>query len=206
MAFDLQEQEQIAELKAWWKDWGRHLAVGAAVILVGYAAWQGWQSWQKNRAEHAATVFSRIEASAGDVAKLKAAVAELKKDFAASPYATRAALLAARDAFEKGDLAGAKAELNWVLTHAAEPLARDLAHQRLASVLADEKKYDEALKQVERPEIEEMDAIFAETRGDVLTLKGDVAKARDAYKAALAKQEKGAQSMVEMKLDALGAR
>ncbi len=206
MAFDLQEQEQIAEMKAWWHDYGRHIALGVGVVLAVYVGWQGWQGWQQRQASQAAAVFARVESSVGDQVKLKAAIEELKRDFTRSPYATRAALLAARDAFAKADLAGAKNELNWVLTNSGEAMARDLARQRLATILADENKIDEALKLVERPEVEGMDAVFAELRGDLNMIKGDKDKAREAYKAALSKQEKGAQNFVEMKLDAVGTR
>lgn len=206
MAFDLQEQEQIAEMKAWWHDYGRHIALGVGVVLAAYAAWQGWQVWQKSQAGKAAEVFARVESAVGDPAKLKAAIDELKRDFTKSPYASRAALLSAREAFAKADLAGAKEDLNWVLTNSTEAMARDLARQRLASILGDENKLDEAIKLVERPEVEGMDAIFAEVRGDLYAIKGDKELAREAYKAAMSKQEAGAQNFIEMKLDALGAR
>jgi len=204
MAFDLQEQEQIAEMKAWWHDYGRHIALAVVGVLVVYAGWQGWQGWQKSQASKAAAVFTQVESSVGDTAKLKAAVEALKRDYAGSPYASRAALLAAREAFAKSDLTAAKNELNWVLNHSSEALARDLARQRLAAILLDESKADEALKLIERPEVEGMEAAFAEARGDLYAVKGDKEKAREAYKAALSKQDKSAQNFVEMKLDALG--
>lgn len=206
MAFDLQEQEQIAELKAFWHDYGRHIAAGLLLAAVLLGAWKGWQFWQNNQVAKAAAIYAKVDEAAKDADKLKPIVAELKADYASTAYASRAALIAARAAFDKNDLAAAQTELKWVIENSSEAGLRDTARLRLAYVLIDDKKLDEALAQVKSAEEPSFSALYAEVRGDVLALKGDKAGAVEAYKQALAKMTKGAASFqfVEIKMEALG--
>ena len=208
MAFDLQEQEQIAELKAFWHDYGRYMALVLLIGAVAFAGSKGWQVWEKNRSLKAAAVYAKVEAAGVDVDKLKEPVAVLKQDYARTAYAARSALLAASAAFAKKDLAAAKAELSWVIANSREAALRDVARVRMANVLMDEKKLDEALSQLKSAEDQNFGALYAETRGDVLALKGDAAGAQDAYKQSLAKLQKDSVNFkfVEMKLESLGSR
>ena len=151
-AFDLQEQEQIATMKAWWEAWGKSLAVAIAIALIAFAGWTGFKTWQKSQLAKAVTVYAQVEASLMDEGKFKAGVALLKSDFAASPYAPRAALAAAKMAYLKGDAATARTELTWAIDNAKESALRDTAKMRLASILAEDKKYPEALALVKAPE------------------------------------------------------
>jgi predicted negative regulator of RcsB-dependent stress response len=207
-AFDLQEQEQIAELKAWWQSWGKFLAVAIAAGLVSYAGWTGWGAWQKNQAAKAADLYAQLQVQAMDPAKFGATLASLKSDYQSTPYAARAALGAAKLAYMNGDAAKTRDELNWVITNAKEISLRDTAKLRLASVLLDDKKYDEALALVKAPEEETYSALFAEMRGDVLLAKSDKSGAADAYRQAIAKLPKDAPNLklVEVKLDVLGVK
>lgn len=206
MAFDLQEQEQIAELKAFWHDYGRHIAMGLGLALVIYAGWKGWQAWENNQSAKAAAVYARIDAPTSDATKRTAAVEELKKNYANTAYAARATLISAGVAFSGKDLAKATSELKWVIDNGREAAIRDIARIRLTNVLMDQKKYDEALAQLKSAEDQSFGAIYSETRGDVLALKGDKSGAADAYKQALAKLTKDAPNtkFVQIKLESVG--
>lgn len=186
MAFDLEEQEQIATLKAWWHDWGRYLATVLVIGMLAYAGHQGWNYWQQRQATQAATLFEQIQ-SQEDLAKARVAHEALKKDFPGTAFASRSALVMANRLYLKGDKAGAGNELNWVVAHSKEPFVRDVAKQRLALLSVDAQKYDEALKLLSEPESDALVALFARTRGDILLLKGDRKGAKDAYQKALAK-------------------
>ncbi|WP_373975710.1 tetratricopeptide repeat protein [Chitinibacter sp. SCUT-21] len=207
-AFDLQEQEQIAELKAWWHGWGKSLAAAVILALLAYAAWAGWQSWQKRQAAKAADLYVQLQVQAADADKFGATLTTLKTDFKDSPYTARAALAAAKLAYMNGDSAKTRDELNWVINNAKEISLRDTAKLRLASVLLDDKKFDEALALVKAPEEETYSALFAEMRGDVQFAKNDVSAAADSYRQAIAKLPKDSPNLklVEVKLDVLGAK
>ena len=207
-AFDLQEQEQIATLKDWWHSWGKWAAVAVAAMLLGFAAFAGWQHYQKTQVAKAAEVYAQIEANLAEDGKFKAAVALLKSDFATTPYAPRAALIAAKLSYLKGNAAGSRTELQWVIDHSKEASLRDTAHLRLASLLQEDKKFTEALDLVKTPEEESFSALYAEVRGDIYQAKGEPAAAADAYRQAIAKSPKDAPNLklVEIKLDILGGK
>ncbi|QLG87921.1 tetratricopeptide repeat protein [Chitinibacter bivalviorum] len=207
-AFDLQEQEQIAELKAWWQSWGQALALVLGAALIAYAAWTGWQTWQKRQVAQAAEIYAQMQAQGMDEVKFNSALSQLKTEYSSTPYSSRAALAAAKMAYMKGNPVKATTELNWVISNSKEVTLRDTAKLRLAGILMDGQKYDEALALIKTPEEESYSALFAEMRGDLMVAKKDNAAAADAYRQAIAKLPKDAPNLklVEVKLDVLGVK
>ena len=74
MAYDLEEQEQLAELKAWWNKYGNFILTVVTVVLLGFAAYNGWQWYQREQASQAAGVYGQLEKAlaARDVDKVGA--------------------------------------------------------------------------------------------------------------------------------------
>ena len=187
-AYDLEEQEQIAEMKAWWKQYGNRLVNLATVIALLSLAWQGWNWYQRNQAAQASMIYSVLQKAAqeNDTQKVKAASGELLEKFGGTAYASMGALVSAKAMVDSGDAQTAKAQLVWAVEHAKDEL-RDFARLRLAALLLDEKAYDQALKQLEGSAGPAFEVRFLDTRGDVLSAQGKPAEAVAAYQAALAK-------------------
>jgi predicted negative regulator of RcsB-dependent stress response len=208
MAFDLQEQEQIAEIKAFWNGWGKAITTGLLIVLVGYAGWKGWNAYLVSQSSKAGALYVELDKmlEPKDAAKLKTAVESLKSNYAGTAYASRSALLLAKTAVANGDVATAVAQLQWVIEHAKEASLRDLGRLRLSAVQLDQKKYEDALLTLKSSEEKDFAGLFFEAKGDVLLLKGDKPAARESYKQALAKLPKDAPNVkfVEVKLEALG--
>ena len=209
MALDLEEQEQVAELKAWWKQHG-NLIVGAvlACALV-FAGWQGWRWYQANQAAQAAGLYASLAraAQAGDGKALRDAAGSLIENYPRTLYAAMGALVAARFHFDRNDLKAAKTQLQWVMERSPSEDFKDVARLRLAAVLLDEKAYDDALKVLDQKHGPAYEAQFTALRGDVLVAKGQPAEARTAYQAAIekaAKDQGGFRESVRMRLEALG--
>ena len=206
--YDLEEQETLDALKAWWKDNGRTVIMALAAFLIAVAAVQGWRYHKRTQALEAATLYGQLleGVQAKDVKKVQDLAATIFKDHAASGYAAMAALTAAKANVEAGSLAAAKGNLTWAAEHALGEATRDIARLRLASVLLDEKRYEEALQQLDAKHTDATTALFAELKGDVLTAQGKDAEARAAYRAAADKLPLGSESrnVVQLKLDALG--
>lgn len=209
--YDLEEQEQIDTLKTWWKMYG-NLVTG--VVVAGSLAvigWQGWNWYQRSQAAQASAIYGVLEqaVAARDAQKVKAAAGELAEKFGGTTYAALGALVAARQSFEAGDLKTARAQLTWAAENGEDEI-RDLARLRLASVLLDEKAYDEALKQLEAAHAAAFAARFLELKGDVLVAAGKKPEARAAYQAALDKGEVregrggAGRELLRQKLDSLG--
>lgn len=209
MALDLEEQEQVAELKAWWKQYGNLIVAAVAALALAAAGWLAWRNYQQSQAAQASVLFDSLAkaAQANDAKTLRDAAGTLVESYPRTLYASMGALVAARWYFDRNDLKNAKAQLQWVIERGASDDFRDLARLRLAAVLIDEKAHDEALKLLEAPHGAAYDAQYAALRGDALLGKNDVAGARAAYQLALekARQKEGAfGDSVRMRLEALG--
>lgn len=206
--YDLEEQERVDDLKAWWARWGNvasWIAIGIAAVIV---AVQGWRYWQANRAEAASALYFAVSTAGrtGDAAKAKEAMATLADQYAGTAYAPRAALLYAKQLWSDGDKAGAKAQLTWVVDRASDDDLKQIARYRLAEVLLDEKNVDDALKVLDAKHADAYTGLYADLRGDALAAAGRTADARAAYQLALAKIDAKTpyRNFVQVKLDALG--
>ena len=208
MAYDLQEQEQIDELKAWWKEYGNLVILGVVAFALAIAAFQGWRYYRHNQALAAVVLYEQLEQAdrASDRKKVREIAGQIVAKYGSTPYGALAALSAARASFESGDLAEAKSRLTWVLETARQDEIKDIARLRLAGVLLDEKNHAEALKLVEVKPAESMTALYADLKGDILLAQGKGAEARAAYQLALDKSEAGSpyRNTIQLKLDSLG--
>jgi predicted negative regulator of RcsB-dependent stress response len=209
-SLDLQEQEQVDALKAWWKE-NRAWVIGAvAVGIIGFAGIQFWKNHQAGQAAEAAKLYAEVvkQVSSNDAKRIGDAADALVSRYAGSAYAPRAQLLAAQASLQARDVARAKVQLQWVVEHAGEAGLQDTARLKLASVLLDEKKYDEALKQLDAAHPESFTGLYADLRGDVLSAQGKVAEARVAYQQALDKTDSKStyRNLIQLKMDGLGAK
>ena len=208
MAYDLEEQEQLEAIKGWWEDNGKLVMVAAIALLLAIAGYQGWRYYRTQQAERAATLYSQLdEAESGNDAKrVRDIAAQIVDRHGSTQYAGMAALAAAKAGVNTGEIEEAKKHLQWTIEHAKEEEMRDVARLRLAGVLLDEKKYDEALKLVSVKSGDAYAMLYADARGDVLTAQGKTAEARSAYQQALEKADPNSsyRRLIEVKLDALG--
>jgi predicted negative regulator of RcsB-dependent stress response len=206
--YDLEEQDQLDDLKAWWSRWGNTVATVLVVAAVAAAAVQGWRWWTARKAEDAALLFNTvtIAARANDVAKAREATAQLTDKFAGSGYSPRAAFIVAKMQFDAGDTANARTQLQWVVDHADEPELKEIARYRLAELMLNDKQYDDALKMLDAKHGEPFAGLYADLRGDAHSAAGRVAEARAAYQEALAKFDAKSQyrNYVQVKLESLG--
>jgi predicted negative regulator of RcsB-dependent stress response len=209
MALDLEEQEQVAELKAWWKQHGTRVTAMLLAVAVGFAGWMAFRSYSQSQAMQASVLYAAASkaAQANDAKALRDASGTLVESYPGTAYAPMAALLAARYYFERNDPKSARVQLQWVIDKASSDDFKDLARLRLAAVLLDEKAYDEALALLQAKPAAAYEAQYAALRGDVLVAKNQAAEARAAYQLALEKADKQNapfQESVRMRLEALG--
>jgi predicted negative regulator of RcsB-dependent stress response len=208
MAYDLEEQEKIDALKAWWNQYGNYLVMGVIACLITIAAFQGWRYYHGQQSERASALFAQLDQAerANEPKKVRDIAAQIIDKHGSTTYAGMAALSAAKASFTTGELEDAKKNLQWAIDKAREEEMRDVARLRLGGMLLDEKKYDEALKLLSVKPADAYAALYADLRGDVLTGQGKPAEARGAYQLALEKSDPRSQyrPIIELKLDALG--
>ncbi len=206
---DLEEQEQLDELKHLWKRWGDLIMWLLIAVLAGYAAWMTWQYWSNKQAVQSSAMYDTVEraAQAGDMAMLDRSVADIKDKFASTSYAQQAVLLAARVYQDKDRAADAKTQLSWVVDKASDPGYQALARLRLAALLIEEKAYDQARQQLSGKVPTSFEALMADRLGDIDMLQGKSADAVKQYQKAWKGLEPSAEyrRLVAVKLAALGA-
>ena len=205
---DLEEQEQLDQLKAFWKQWGDLITWVLTAILVAFGAWQGWNWYQRDQAAKASAMYEEFDRAynAQDLDKAAAAAGDLKARYASTGYAAQAGLQVAKLQLDKEKADDARQSLAWVADNGSEAPYRDLARLRLAGLQLDAKAYDEAAKTLDAIKSPEFAALVADRRGDALLLqdKRDAAKAE--YQKALAGMDKAQnyRSIIEAKLATLG--
>jgi len=207
-ALDLEEQEQLDQLKHFWKTWGNLISWVLIAILGSYAAWNGYQYWQRSQAVKASALYDEVErtVTSGDVSRVERSLADMKDKFGSTQFAQQAALLAAKTLQAQGKTDAARAALAGVADSASDPAYRDVARLRLAGLLLDAKSYDDALKQLNMEFTPAMAGLAADLRGDVLQAQGQTAQAVTAYQQAWTQLADVAdyRRLVQAKLNALG--
>jgi len=208
MAYDLEEQEQIATLKAYWNQYGNFILTLVTIVLLAIAAWRGWGWYQQRQAGEASAVYEQLKVAvqAKDSAKVKDAAGTLFEKYGGTAYGQMGALLAAKAYHDAGDDKAAKAPLQWAMDKAQDEEFRHLARVRLAGILLDEKAYDKALELLPMESAGRFAGEYADRRGDVLLAQGKRDDARAAYKLALEKLDERSpmRRLVQVKLDTLG--
>jgi predicted negative regulator of RcsB-dependent stress response len=206
---DLQEQEQLDALKAFWNKYGNLVTWALVLVLGAFAAWNGYQYWQREQAQKAAGMFEELDraAIAGDAEKAGRVFADLKQNFPRTAFAQQGGLLVAKTQAAKGLADPAKASLAWVAENGIEDEVRTIARLRLAALQADGKQYDEALKTLDAAKAAGFEGLVADRRGDTLMAMGKKPEARAAYQSAWAAmgEKVDYRRLVEAKLTALGA-
>jgi predicted negative regulator of RcsB-dependent stress response len=207
---DLQEQEQLDELKAFWKQYGNLITWTLILVLGAYGGWNLWNRYQADQATKASAMFDELQSAvqAADADKAGRVFTDLKSRYPRTAFAERAGLLAAKAQYDKGQLDAAKGSLTWVAENASEDEYKAMAHLRLAGVLLDQKQYDAALKQLDAVKAKEFEALVADRRGDLLLAQGKKDEAKAAYQAAWKAMDPSLdyrRVILDAKLTALGA-
>ncbi|TMS57458.1 tetratricopeptide repeat protein [Imbroritus primus] len=209
MAYDLEEQEKLDSVKAWWQKNGGWITSVLLVVMLALAGWNGWNWWQRKQATDAALLYEQVQKAveARDAERIRRSAADMQEKYGKTAYGEMTALLAARALYDAGDLATAKSHLKWAAEHAKREEYRVLARVRLAGVLLDEKAYDEGLALLQDKPPAAFAGVVADRRGDLYAAQGKAAEARTAYREALeaaGKDQGTARQLIQFKLDALG--
>ncbi len=210
------EQETLDNMKTWWTRWGNTLIRSLTILLLVGASWSGWNYWQSRQAAQAAVLYEQLQqvaqasAQEFDKERLARILSDMQSKFKHTPYAQMSALISAKAFYQAADSAAAKTQLQWVIEHARDTEYQHLARLRLASILLDEKAYDQGLSLLAQPPMDTFKALYADRRGDLLAAQGKRDDARQAYQDALQwlatdnANNGPVRRLVQLKLDALG--
>jgi predicted negative regulator of RcsB-dependent stress response len=208
MSYDLEEQEKLDELKAWWKQYGNTVQWAVLVVMVIAAGYQGWKYYQFRQNAQASMLYESLQRlSVTDTRAVRAVSGQIMDKYAGTPYAARAALLAAQTNYAAKDKKSATAQLQWVMQKGNDEAIQTIAMLQLAGLKYEDKQYDAALQLLQSKHDVAFDGLVADLKGDVLLAQGKTADAKKAYQDALAKMDpkSGFRKYTEQKLDGLGS-
>lgn len=182
-----EDEAQVEQLRRWWRENWMALAGGLVLGLAGIFGWEAWQDSRAAKSEKASQIYEDLKKLGPDQAARAAELgASLTADFAGTPYAAQASLHLANLAAQGGNFDDARKHLEWAAANSRDAGLRKIAKLRLARVLWQLERADDALKQLEIADDDAFAALYQELRGDILLGKGDRAAARTAYEKALA--------------------
>lgn len=208
MAYVHSEQEQLACLKSWWKQYGNLITWILIITLGAFAAWKGWTYYQSRQTVQAAQLYEELKRAVQykDKEQIQRAAEDIKSRFSGTAYAQMSGLVAAKEAFDAGDFQVAKTHLQWVAEKARDDEYEAIAKVRLAGILLDEKAYDEGLKVLDDKFPAQFAGVVADRKGDIFVAKNKLEEARAAYQAAIEKTDarSTARKLIQIKLHAIG--
>ncbi len=205
---DLEEQEQLDQLKHFWAKYGNAISWVLIVVFGSFAAWNGWNWWERNQSAKAAALYDELDSAvvAKDLDRTERVLTDMRADFARTTYAAQAGLLAGKTLFEAGQHDKARAALQGVIDGSKDAGLQAVARLRLASVELEAGRADDALKALQVSVPAAFEPLLADRRGDVLMVQGKPDDAKAQYQAAWNAMEPGsdARRLVAIKLAALG--
>ena len=208
MAYDLEEQEQIDQLKAFWAKFGNAITWVLIVALAGYAGWTYWNNTQSKHASLAAGLYSTMETAiqTKDTTKAQTAADDIRKDYGDTVYAQFSALAAAKMDIDASKTKEAKAELQWIIDSKYNDEFSTIARIRMSGLLLDEKAYDDAMKVLPADTSSKFQALVLDRKGDILAAQNKIDEARTMYKSALDKidEKSPAHNLIQLKLESVG--
>lgn len=205
---DLEEQEQLDQLKHFWQQYGNRITWVLILVLGAFASWNFYQYWQRGQAAQAAAMYDEVErvVKSADAAKIDRVFTDMKDRFASTTYAQQAGLLVAKQHYSAGNVEAAKAALSWVADKSSDPGYQAIARLRLAGILMESKAFDEALKQLSGSFPSSFEALVADRKGDLFLMQGKKKEAVAEYEKAFRNFQEGTEyrRLVEVKLNSLG--
>ena len=204
MAYSIEEEQEINQLKDWWKENGKTIIVA---FILGVGGMFGWRYWQAHQAEQIAQASAQYDAliysAEQDEQAKKANIEQFVQANSKTAYAVFALLDEAKKATEKQDFAAAEANLNQALTQSQDEVLTSIVALRLSSVQFQLGQLDNALSTLNQVKGESFNARKAILTGDIQVSKGDKVAAKNSFDQA---QQSGSQlerQMAKMKLNNL---
>ncbi len=208
MAYDLEEQEQLESIKAWWKKHGNWITWVLIIALGCYAAYAYWGYYQRKQAAQASQLYYEMQNAvmADDNERALRVAKDTQEKFGSTAYAPMVTLVAAKMAYEDNNTDVAKEQLKWVVDNAKQDGYKAIARIRLAGILLDEKAYDEGLSLLSANFPTAFASLVEDRKGDFYVAQNRLDEARTAYRAALDKADQNdrGRQLIQLKLEELG--
>lgn len=204
MAYSIEEEQEINQLKDWWKENGKTIIVA---FILGVGGMFGWRYWQAHQAEQIAQASAQYDAliysTQQDEQAKKANIEQFVQANSKTAYAVFALLDEAKKAAEKQDFAAAEVNLNQALTQSQDEVLTSIVALHLSAVQFQLGQLDNALTTLNQVKGESFNARKAILSGDIQVAKGDKVAAKNSFQQAQQSGSQLEQQMAKMKLNNL---
>ncbi|MGD8483717.1 MAG: tetratricopeptide repeat protein [Thioalkalispiraceae bacterium] len=200
------EEEQVEAIKKWWKENGTSVVVGVVLGIAAIFGVRYWFDYQQAQAQQASSLYAQVLSSlATDQQKSEALASEIAANYASTPYASLTALSMAKAKVESKDFQAAQSYLQWVLDNGEDEGFQHIARLRLARLLIQAAKLDQAESLVKAAPETGFTSEYAELRGDIFLARNNMSKAAEQYRQAQAGLQPSSQrsQYLQMKIDDL---
>ena len=204
MAYSIEEEQEINQLKDWWKENGKTIIVAFILGVGGMFGWRYWQAYQAEQIAQASSQYDALIYSAQqDEQAKKANIEQFVQANSKTAYAVFALLDEAKKATEKQDFAAAEVNLNQALTQSQDEVLTSIVALRLSAVQFQLGQLDNALTTLNQVKGESFNARKALLTGDIQVAKGDKVAAKNSFEQAQQSGSQLEQQMAKMKLNNL---
>jgi predicted negative regulator of RcsB-dependent stress response len=207
--YDLEQQEQLDQVKRLWKQYGNLITWTLVLAMLAFAGWSWYTRQQGEAALKDAALYEELDRSvlSADTKKMSAVFEDMKSKYPSATYTAHAALLVAQVQSDQGKDDAARAALTWMIDNTKSEELLSVGRLRLAGLLLDAKQYAPAMAQLEQGIAEEFLPLANDRRGDILVAQGKKSEAIKAYQEAFKAFDKDIEyrRFVEGKLITLGA-
>ncbi|AXP37664.1 TPA: YfgM family protein [Haemophilus influenzae] len=204
MAYSIEEEQEINQLKDWWKENGKTIIVA---FILGVGGMFGWRYWQTHQAEQIAQASAQYDTLINSVQQdeqaKKANIEQFVQANSKTAYAVFALLDEAKKATEKQDFSAAEANLNQALTQSQDEVLTSIVALRLSAVQFQLGQLENALSTLNQVKGESFNARKAILTGDIQVAKGDKVAAKNSFEQAQQSGSQLEQQMAKMKLNNL---
>ena len=208
MAYDLEEQESLDQLKAWWEKWGTATLSAVTVGCLAFAGYNGWNWYERYQGQKATVAYVQLQNAYvnNDDKNVKSFAEGLMKEYPRHVFASLAGLVKASADHKAGNLDDARRSLEWVINESGHPEYATVARVRLAGVELDAKNAPKAMEILKAIAPDEANsAVVLDRKGDVHLAMGEVESARQSWKQAVEADRNNGELMalLQLKLQAL---
>lgn len=184
MAYTAEEEQELNEIKTWWKENYKTLIASVIIAFGGVFGWNYWQSHQLNKIQQTSAQYEQALYSTADFASKSAQIEQFVQANSKTSYAVLALLEKAKVEVEK-EFAQAEQSLKQALAQSTDENLSSITALRLASVQYQQQAFDMALDSLKQVKESSWDSRKNLLIGDILLAKGDKVAAKASYQQAL---------------------